>query len=337
MAEVAQQDLSSLAKRVARALGARKVLRLFHEARRMAKVAGYELDSRYLKNPLSQSRFDSSRPVLSPAQSRVVQDLNTRGIALLPFSELFGDQTERFWPSFERFARDFVASDRVRREIEAYQTSADFGKVWKDYLIQDFGTGKTLRLDNPVLRIGLAPEIVDTVNSYLGLWSELRLADLWYTIPSQQGRERSASQRWHRDPNDRRLVKVFLYVNEVDDSAGPLEYIPGSRAGGPYEYLWPLADGAGVYEGSYPPQEKVEAAVPAQDRVICTCPPATLVFCDTSGFHRGGYAFGRERLLGTWMYVTPASRTRLDFHVSDLETASDLIPAARAALRSAAR
>jgi hypothetical protein len=100
-----------------------------------------------------------------------------------------------------------------------------------------------------------------------------------------------------------------LYVNEVD-APGPLEYIPGSRKGGPYAYLWPQASAGGFYEGSYPPVDAVETAVPASARVVCTCPPATLVFYDTSGFLRGGFAVDRERLLGTWMFVTPASRAR---------------------------
>jgi len=336
MASTEPHGLSGLARRTARALGARRVLRAFEDLQRVAKNIGYQLDARYLKNPASENQFSSSRPRLSEVQSRVVSDLNSRGISLVPFQQLFAERADQFWKPFEAFAHAFVASDRVRTEVDAYRNSKDFGKVWKDYIIQDFGQGKTLALDNPVLQIGLQPEILDTVNSYLRLWSDMRMVDLWYTIPTPRTRERSASQRWHRDPNDRRLVKVFLYVHEVDDSAGPLEYIPGSRAGGPYAYLWPLADGAGFYDGSYPPQEKVEAAVPQSDRVICACPPATLVFCDTSGFHRGGYASGRERLLGTWMYVTPASRSRLDFHVRDGET-KGLSPAARAALRSAAR
>ena len=91
-----------------------------------------------------------------------------------------------------------------------------------------------------------------------------------------------ASQEWHRDPEDQHVVKVFLYFSEVDEDAGPFEYVQHSAEGFEYGSLWPWGESE-----RYPPTEELEAAIPASERVRATGPVGTLVICDTSGFHRG--------------------------------------------------
>ena len=59
---------------------------------------------------------------------------------------------------------------------------------------------------------------------------ELRLRDLnaWINVPTKG--DAFSSQRWHRDlPEDHDIVKVFLYVRDVPEGAGPLSYVTGSH------------------------------------------------------------------------------------------------------------
>ena len=93
--------------------------------------------------------------------------------------------------------------------------------------------------------------MLDLANTYLGMWSKLEYVDLWYTPPTEEV-DRQSSQRWHRDFNDRLLLKAFLYLSDVDESAGPFEYVPRSFPGGELGDLWPWYPG---YDG-YPPDEE---------------------------------------------------------------------------------
>jgi hypothetical protein len=45
--------------------------------------------------------------------------------------------------------------------------------------------------------------------------------------------------------------------------------------------------------------------------VSFTGPKGTLIFCNTSGFHRGGFAIGKPRVLATVTYSSPASLASL--------------------------
>jgi hypothetical protein len=149
--------------------------------------------------------------------------------------------------------------------------------------------------------------MLDIANSYLGLWSKLEYVDMWYSVPQPEEAARVASQRWHRDFNDKHLLKAFLYLVDVDEGTGPFQYVSGSATGGRYSDAWPWRP----LGENYPPEDELETRVPAEERHIFTGPAGTLLFCNTSGFHRGGFATERARVLATATYSSPASLASL--------------------------
>jgi hypothetical protein len=181
---------------------------------------------------------------------------------------------------------------------------------------------------DPLLNLGLNPLILDVVNSYLGLWSKLIYFDMWHTLPLNTD-TRFLSQRWHRDPEDRRKMRTFLYFSEVDQGAGAMEYLAGSHFGGPYENVFRWDDPLGI---PYPPDGEVDRKIPTSQRVILKGPPGTLIFCDTAGFHRGGTARTRPRILATAAYVTPASLHQRRYEIDATVRDAPWSPAARFAV-----
>ena len=128
--------------------------------------------------------------------------------------------------------------------------------------------------------------MLDVANTYLGLWSKLEYVDMWYSVPQPSDADRKASQRWHRDFNDQHLLKAFLYLVDVDEGTGPFEYVPGSAPGGRYADAWPWRP----LGENYPPDGELEQRIPEEGIRTFTAPKGTMVFCNTSGFHRGGFA-----------------------------------------------
>lgn len=250
-------------------------------------------------NPASRRLFRASAPDLGETQARIVEEIRRNGFARVDIRDLLDGS---LWEDAAAEGQAFAGSEGVLRGIESYRSRSE--KRGKDYIVRLREGQPSLKPEDPWLRIGLSSSVLDTVNSYLGLWSKLIYADVWYTIPAPGSREAVASQRWHRDPEDRKLVKVFLYLSDVDEGAGPLEYARGSHGTGPYAKLWRNPDPG---TASYPPEGELETKIPPADRVLCIGPAGTLVFCDTFGFHRGGLATERERVLATWVYVSPAS------------------------------
>jgi len=128
-----------------------------------------------------------------------------------------------------------------------------------------------------------------------------------YSVPQAESSERVSSQRWHRDYNDKHLLKAFLYLVDVDEDMGPFQYVPGSQPGGPYADAWawtPLGQ-------NYPTEEELEERIPASAAHAFVAPKATLIFCNTAGFHRGGFSTTDPRVVATATYSSPASLASL--------------------------
>ena len=78
-----------------------------------------------------------------------------------------------------------------------------------------------------------------------------------------------------------------------------LLYISKSTFGKkPYGHLFPQKPP----EGSYPNKRDVDKFIPKKDQKIYTGKAGSVIFCDTSGIHRGGYATSKERLMSTFFY-----------------------------------
>ncbi len=249
---------------------------------------------------------------LTDVQQHVLDDLRERGISAVAFDELVGDAL--LWQELRADMDAFVA-----RALERVPVGLTRPEHKDQFLIRRFRRPKQgdpmeearLASDGPWLRFAAGQMLLDVVNAYRGLLTKLVDFDHWYTVPFSGDYDRVRSQQWHRDPEDQHVVKVFVYFSDVDEEAGPFEYVPGSTAGGPYGKLFPW----GKEESWYPPVEEFDRKVPESARLLVTAPAGTIVVCDTSGFHRGGYARSTPRILSTHTYVSPSSTWGRRFEV----------------------
>jgi len=267
---------------------------------RRGVVATYELHDRLLANAASRRRYDRARPALDATQERIVAQLRADGYATLPLAELVPDTS--VWDNLESDAERFVAETAVGLEREREGGDAALRRrPGKEFLVRKYSRDVELGLDDPWLRLGVEPRLLDIANTYLGMWSKLEYVDVWYTPPAGE-EERRSSQRWHRDFNDRHLLKAFLYLVDVDEQTGPFEYVPRSAPGGELDKLWPWRP----LGENYPPEDELAERIDGR-AVSFTAPKGTLIFCNTSGFHRGGFASGKPRVLATFTWDSPAS------------------------------
>ena len=236
-------------------------------------------------------------PTLDAVQRRIVDDLRRDGIALFRYEELFAEPP---LSELQRNIATFVgeAQEDVREHGPAPATKHDF--IVRRFLRQDDGAPKPVfALDSPWLRVGAAPAVLDVVTAYRGEPVRMHYMDNWYTVPYEGQDTRIASQRWHRDPEETNVVKMFLYLSEVDEGAGPFEYAKGTFGGGRYEGFYPHDAGE-----LHPPERELRATVAPEDIVAITGSPGSMFLCDTGGFHRGGFARTAPRILATWSYVS---------------------------------
>lgn len=287
------------------------------------------------RNPQSQRRFHQHHTELSAVQRELVSSLDAKGVATATVAEAGiapGD-----WNALQKLVGEFasLSSDRVAAATASYSESLDLGGLehnrerfrrffrdkseakLDDYILKMNAENAVHRVDHPLLAVALSAPVLGAVSGYMRLWPKLIYADAWYSIPMDPGK-RIGSQQWHRDPEDRQMVKVYLYLSEIDKSAGAMEYILGTSntIGGQGMQIgeWKAA-GANLY----PSAELVENSFPSDRHFYCTGPVGTLLFCDTTGLHRGGISTSKPRVVATWTFVTPASRYQRRFTIRPVD------------------
>jgi len=208
--------------------------------------------------PPPQSSSDTS--VVATAAEQVLDTFRTDGIAVASFTDLFG---EELWQDAVSDIAPFVAATD-ERAVEL--GSQERGKGKDEVIVRRFyekgEESHRYALSDPWLRIAASETVLGVVNGYAGRPARLTYVDNWYTVPYPLATERVASQRWHRDPEDDHIVKMFIYFSDVDEEAGPFEYVRQSAAGSKYGDLFAWGEGH-----RYPSGEELEAAVDPDDRL----------------------------------------------------------------------
>lgn len=250
---------------------------------------------------------------LGSAQQRVLADLRRCGIARASFEEICGDGAP--FAALRDEALVWSDSETVAHAERAYREAVRSKPRFKGFLASLHDKGATIAWEDPWLQAGIHRSLLALAEHYFGLLPRLHHANLWKSFPLAHPGPLVGPQAWHRDPADLSVLKAFLYFSDVTDDAGPLEYVPYSRPGERFGHLWRPAI---PLRGAHPPALDFEREIPIGERVRCCHPAGTVVLVDTAGFHRGGRAVGRARLVGTWAYSSQASLWPRKFRVRGL-------------------
>ncbi len=246
-----------------------------------------------LMNREGRALFRTQARPLDTVQERIVSQLKIHGIALTHLEELFPGHISL--PRLRAHAADALAVARTGRK-----------KSFLRYAWRDPAATISLDLSDPLIRLAIEPRALEAVNAYMEMWSKLDFYSLAATVPVPDGSEEQGSQRWHRDPGDKRICKLFLYLTDVTDiGAGPFCYVRNSHEGGRWRGVHPPRPD----DGYYPPTGDIERLIPPADIQTCFGRAGTLIFCDTTGFHRGGYSITQERIMFTAAYSAKWSLT----------------------------
>ena len=275
----------------------KRVNRVASSVERRGIAATYQVHDRLLGNRSARRRFASHVPELDETQRTIVEALDRNGYVTLPFTDLATDEQ---WEAIDAKGAAFIA------ETERTLTEGGQGKVraGKEFVVRAWSfEGATLGVDDPWFSFCASRRMLDVANAYLRLWSKLSYLDLWYTAPQPASDERVASQNWHVDFDDKHLLKAFVYLSDVGAEHGPFEYVPGSQPGGRHDSVRPWKP----MEVGRVPDEHVFRKVQAEEIATFEGPRGTMILCNTSGLHRGGFATAGPRVLATATYCSPAS------------------------------
>jgi hypothetical protein len=141
------------------------------------------------------------------------------------------------------------------------------------------------------------------------------------------GGDQTETRLWHRDQEDLRIVKIIVYVNDVDRGGGGYEYVDRGKLA-----TWRLGGNKGRLD-----DELMTSLVPQSFQHVASGPRGTVVFTDTcSVFHRGTIAHTEDRRALFYCYNSKSPRRPYNCEpMFDREAFARKHPGLTAAQRSA--
>jgi hypothetical protein len=262
----------------------------------------HEFSWRYIANLGPVLKYQRIRPALNRVHLRLVNDLRRDGIVITSVKELMEDA--RLFEELEAAVAEREAV--LANELACVRETPNISVKNKSYVVTLLGPQPTLDPSTIFARFALQPEVVHLVNSYLGMLARLRYYNVWHNlVTGQQPRE---SQLWHRDPEDRYVVKMFVYMTDVDKETGPLTYARGTHPLGTVKTeaaTRVFKEGNTLVHRS--DDSQMRRVLSREKWITAVGGKGTVVFVDTRGYHKGGWVRRRERIVYTCMFCSQAS------------------------------
>lgn len=246
---------------------------------------------------------------------RIVDDLNRDGIAIASVSDFLN--TQAAFAELDLKVKKLIRNrqnELDRLKLKANETDK-IGE--KTFNVELLGSEIEFQPESIFARFALQDAFLDIANDYFKMLVKLRYYNVWLTFAADSAPRES--QLWHFDREDNYILKVFLYLKDVDEGGGPFTYAPKTHR-------------KGVLRGTEPEyfieknvrrttNEQMAAVLPPENWITATGKKGTIVFADTRGYHKGGEARTSDRLMFTCMFTSPASESkRLIKFPSDLSS-----------------
>ncbi|MEH1949195.1 MAG: phytanoyl-CoA dioxygenase [Nostoc sp.] len=151
--------------------------------------------------------------------------------------------------------------------------------------------------------------LLNLIENYIGLPIAFHGVHLRKDFPSKH---QFGTLLWHSDAEDRRIIKIFIYLNDVEEKTGPFEYIPRSLTSlFSWNYirlfykLWKSG-----YMGI--DDEEVKPVIPKSAWKSCPGPAGTVILVDTKNALHHGTVRTEERSTLFFCYTAnPPERPEL--------------------------
>ncbi|MEH2168400.1 MAG: phytanoyl-CoA dioxygenase [Nostoc sp.] len=156
---------------------------------------------------------------------------------------------------------------------------------------------------------GMEKRLLNLIENYIGLPIAFHGVHLRKDFPSKH---QFGTLLWHGDSEDRRIIKIFIYLNDVEEKTGSFEYIPRSLTSllswnyfRLYYKLWKSG-----YRGI--DDEEVKTVIPKSAWKSCPGPAGTVLIVEAKNTLHHGTVRTEERSTLFFCYTAnPPERPEL--------------------------
>jgi hypothetical protein len=218
--------------------------------------------------------YKSRLPELSPVESRIVYELKQEGVSMTSLAELAMEGTT-----------EMIAAGTGISVALAAAAKRPYHFSGRKAVSAEIASTENYR---SIFKWGLNLSLLRIAERYLDLPAAYDGPKVAYT--PADGRQ-AGTRLWHRDREDRRMLKAAIYLTDVPESGGPLQCVKSQVFDGPIDrnFSYPVLSHEEL-------EHKLGRKIMEEDITSCAGAAGTVVFMDTARlFHRGKPAVSVDR------------------------------------------
>jgi len=211
-----------------------------------------------------RDRHQPQLPQLDPRERAIAEQLEREGLCLTSLAALDIPDSQQLLAAAEPITQELAHLSRAPSHAGKHTLMA---------------TAEQLLKHPEILSWGLSERLLKIVECYLGLPVGYGGLSFYYSVAD--GRD-TGPRIWHRDKEDWRMIKVAVYLNNVDESGGPYQCVKSAVN----NYLVATLP---KYQGLTHTQMQEFLNTTATDWLVsCQGQAGTVIFTDTARcYHRG--------------------------------------------------
>lgn len=216
-------------------------------------------------------------PVLSTSDRTLVETIKRDGVVITSLEALGIPSSPRFFQVAKKLMSEIPKSiSGQKNEFVVHATPQQM-------------------MEHPEIFLwGLEQRLLNIVENYLGLPVAYQGVFFRRDIANEVAIK---SRLWHIDMEDRKVLKIIVYLNDVNDDTGPFQYIPQSLTSTAVRSL--------KYRSGYITDETMQQTISPSDWKSCTGLSGTVIIAATSSiFHRGKIPVTSDRFAVFFDYTS---------------------------------
>lgn len=220
-------------------------------------------------------KYANCLPKILPRYLTILDSLRHEGVVITSLKALKIPSTSLL----------LASTEKLLPELTAYSSK-------KNYVIS-LPLSKLMKFPE-VFLWGLEEQLLNIIENYIGL------PVLYHGVHFRReiaNRKTIGVRQWHTDVEDFRIIKIIVYLNDVDLNGGPFEYISKHSSSLLLQTL--------QYSSGFVSDELIKTIVPISDWKPCTGNFGTVIFSDTRNiFHRAKPPVVADRFSITFSYTS---------------------------------
>lgn len=241
---------------------------------------------------------------------KIIEELNEFGISKSTVQEILNPKEIGYFEDILKFYKNSLDDKQVKKRIKEIKNYNSLIKQkHKHYEItHDIYLRGPLNFENlPLIQLYTSKNILKIAKEYLGDSFKIRNPLAWIHPPSNLKKE-VRSQKWHRDQEDYKMLKVFILFSPVKEQNGPTHYVKSTKHQSKYGNISPnmiwirnhWSKKNKLFSKIYTRFREIlpfNYPIPKKNVVKAIGKIGTIYFIDTNGLHKGGYVKEGIRLM----------------------------------------